>query len=285
MKPKSGILYIVATPIGNLSDITFRAVSILSTVNLIAAEDTRHSKHLLNHYQIKTPIISLHEFNEVKRSNVLLERLQHGESIALISDAGTPLISDPGYRLVKTIKEAGIQVSPIPGACAFVAALSASGLATDNFVFEGFLSAKNTERKNQLGFLLSETRTIILYESPHRIVKLLQDIDEIFPSDRKIVLAKELTKTMENFISGNAKEILQWLETDEKHQKGEFAIIVEGAVSQVQSSKIEIEKLLKILGEEMSLAKAVTLAAKITGEKKNSIYQLALKFKGLFLSE
>jgi 16S rRNA (cytidine1402-2'-O)-methyltransferase len=274
-----GTCYIVATPIGNLDDMTYRAVNILKKVDLIAAEDTRYSKILMQHYGIKTKLISAHEFNEAKRVAFFLERLKNGESIALISDAGTPLISDPGVLLVKEMREAGADVVPVPGACALIAALCAAGLPTDKFIFEGFLSAKSAKRLERLKILCEDERTIIFYEAPHRILKLMREIDVVFEETRQIVLAKELTKTFETFFSGTAKEICFWLQEDDRRQKGEFVVLVGGACKDNKEEILSKETLrvLDILLSELSVKKASELAAKITGDKKNLIYQAALE--------
>ena len=274
-----GTCYIVATPIGNLDDMTYRAVNVLKQVDLIAAEDTRYSKILMQHYGIKTKLISAHEFNEAKRVAFFLERLRNGESIALISDAGTPLISDPGVLLVKEMREAGVDVVPIPGACALIAALCAAGLPTDKFIFEGFLSAKSAKRLERLKILWEDERTIIFYEAPHRILKLMTEIGVVFEETRQIVLAKELTKTFETFFSGTAKEICFWLQEDDRRQKGEFVVLVSGACKDKKEEILSKETLrvLDILLSELSVKKASELTARITGDKKNLIYKTALE--------
>lgn len=274
-----GVLYIVATPIGNLGDMTFRAVEVLQSVNAIAAEDTRHSMHLLQHYAIKTSLISLHEHNERERVAMILERLSKGESIALISDAGTPLISDPGYVLAKEARHKGIRVVPIPGACAAIAALSASGLPTDKFIFEGFLPVKSKQRKDHLIGLLDESRTMIFYESPHRIVDLLHDMREIFGDKRPAVLARELTKMFETIRSGTLDELIEWVTHDENQQRGEIVVLLEGLKS--KEGLDEVKKILLILLESLSLKQAVDITAKLTGQRKNEIYELALQLKAI----
>lgn len=272
-----GVLYIVATPIGNLQDMSFRAVETLKSVDYIAAEDTRHSIPLLQNFGIATAIFSLHEHNERDRVALLLDYLKNGKSIALISDAGTPLINDPGYFLVQEARAKGIRVSPIPGACALIAALCASGLPTDRFVFEGFLPAKTKARCDSLTNLLSETRTIIVYEAPHRILDLLQDIQKIFGAERKVVIARELTKKFETILSGTVAEVLAVIETDANQQRGEFVVLIEGAAS--VPSIVPSEKLLALLLENLALKQAVEITAKITGERKNDLYEIALKMK------
>lgn len=223
-----GTLYIVATPLGNLQDMSFRAVSILKDVDRIASEDTRHSLPLLRHFSIQKPLISLHEHNERTRATSLLEFLKNGESIALISDAGTPLISDPGAHLVQMVREAGIQVVPIPGPCAAIAALSASGLPTDRFVFEGFLPVKGKVRRDRLDALKNETRTIIFYEAPHRIADLLEDMETTFGKDRECVLARELTKIYETIHAAPLTELQKWIKEDRYRERGEIVLLVKG---------------------------------------------------------
>jgi 16S rRNA (cytidine1402-2'-O)-methyltransferase len=275
-----GILYVVATPIGNLEDISYRAVSVLRQVGLIAVEDTRHSAKLLNHYGIDTARISLHEHNEQRRTQGIVNRLESGESVALISDAGTPLISDPGYRLVSAVRTAGLRVSPVPGACAAIAALSAGGLPTDRFVFEGFLPTKEVARRRRLRALAEETRTLVLYESSHRIVATLQDLTTCLGEDRTAVIARELTKTFETLQSAGLKVLSEWLWEDPNRQRGEFVVLVKGIEeSRQNASAKEIERLLSVLLDELPLNTAVRLAANITTEKKNHIYSLALSLK------
>jgi 16S rRNA (cytidine1402-2'-O)-methyltransferase len=273
-----GVLYVVATPIGNLGDMVPRAVETLQTVALIAAEDTRHSSRLMSHFDIKTPLIAYHDHSEQQRTQELIIRLQAGESIALISDAGTPLISDPGYRLVRSAREAGIRVVPIPGACAVIAALSAAGLASDRFIFEGFLPAKSAARIHQLETLVQETRTIIFYEAPHRILETLEDMQTVFGVDRAAVIARELTKTFETIESGTLHHLLQWVNADSDQQRGEIVILVEGSKS--KDDKVmtdEQQRIMQILLEELSIKQAASLGAKITGLKKNFLYDWALE--------
>jgi 16S rRNA (cytidine1402-2'-O)-methyltransferase len=274
----SSVLYVVATPIGNLGDITQRAISILREVDFIAAEDTRHSKRLLEHLGIRTPMKAFHNFNEAQRAAELLRLLQNGKSIALICDAGTPLISDPGYRLVSLVREHGITVHPIPGACALITALSASGLPSDHFVFEGFLPAKSSARCAQLKLLADEMRTLLFYESPHRILSSLTDMIKIFGEDRIAVIARELTKTFETIKQACLKELLDWMTNDPNQQKGEFVILIKGAEKiQDEETNHEPLRVLKILLAELPIKQASQLAAKITGAKKNWLYENALK--------
>jgi 16S rRNA (cytidine1402-2'-O)-methyltransferase len=272
-------LYIVATPIGNLQDISLRAIEILKTVDCIVAEDTRHSQSLLQHFSIKTPTIALHEHNERERTDKLLERLQKGESIALISDAGTPLISDPGYYLVREARQAGIRVVPVPGACAAIAALSVAGLATDRFLFEGFLPAKAGARLQRLEALRNESRTMIFYEAPHRILDLLKVLPEVFGESRQIVIARELTKLFETITSGTVAELIEWVAADANQQKGEIVVIIDGIKEISTEAELNAQKILNILLAELPLRQAVEIAAKITGQKKNEIYDQALRIK------
>jgi 16S rRNA (cytidine1402-2'-O)-methyltransferase len=271
-----GKLYIVATPIGNLSDMTYRAVDVLKTVNFIAAEDTRHSQRLMQHYGITTPLKSLHSHNEKEKTAWLISRLQTGDDIALISDAGTPIISDPGESLVKQVKQVGVEVVPVPGACAFVAALSASGLPAHQFSFYGFLSSKKTQREKELSALKENTQTLIFYEAPHRIFSCLESIGEIFEEDRQVCLAKELTKAFETIIKAPASELLVWLQEDERRQKGEFVILIDGADKKDHELSEQNLLLLKCLMKEMPLKQAAQITAQVTGLKKNFLYQVGL---------
>ncbi len=281
MSIEAGILYIVATPLGNLGDITQRAIDTLKTVDLVAAEDTRHSGKLLQHYGIDTPTLSVHEHNEQARIEKLLTRLQAKHSIALISDAGTPLISDPGYRLVAAARAAGIKVVPIPGPSALITALCAAGLPTDRFVFEGFLPAKSGGRQKHLQELAHETRTLIFYESSHRIVDSLNDMREMLGGDRDAVVARELTKTFETIHSGTLDELCQWVQNDNNQQKGEFVVLIKGK-QETPSEHIneEARKILTLLLAELPLKTAARITAEITGEHKNKLYQLGLEIKG-----
>ncbi len=278
-KNMTGCLFIVATPIGNLADITLRALEILKTVDLIAAEDTRHSQQLLSYYGINTPLISLHEHNERQRITELIPQLQAGKQLALISDAGTPLISDPGSLLIQALHHAQIPVVPIPGACAAITALTASGLPAQRFVFEGFLPAKGAARLQRLRELAAETRTIIFYEAPHRIIDLLTQLTEICGGERLATMARELTKTFETIRHDNLTGLTQYVNNDPNQRKGEFVLILQGAEA-VESGdeKIqELQRILKILLAEVPLKQAVSLAASITSAKRNLVYNLALK--------
>jgi 16S rRNA (cytidine1402-2'-O)-methyltransferase len=272
----TGIIYIVATPIGNLEDITLRAIRILKDVDFIAAEDTRHSLRLLNHFNISTPLVALHDFNEKQRGQALLEKVIGGAKMALISDAGTPLISDPGYTLIHQAHEKGIPVSPIPGPCAAITALCASGLPTDRFVFEGFLPPKPKQRQDRLAMLRDEPRTLIFYESPHRIIDVVNDLNTIFTGTRAVTLAKELTKTFETIYATDLLGLQQWLLEDPVRQKGEFVLIVKGQSEKEKALNLLENSVLSLLQAELPLKQAVSLTAKITGQSKNSVYKQAL---------
>ena len=272
-------LYIVATPIGNLDDITLRAINTLKQVDLIAAEDTRHSGLLLQHLAIKAKLFALHDHNEQEKSQLLIEKLKSGLSIALISDAGTPLINDPGYHLVKACRENNINVVPIPGACAAIAALSASGLPSDKFSYEGFLPAKTKARQDYLTTLLDEPRTMIFYESTHRLLDTLLDMQTIWGSDKQIVLAKELTKTWETIVNFSIIDLINWLQEDSNRQKGEFVLIVEGNNKTADAIDPKAINTLKLLLKELPLKKAAAITAEIYGLKKNQLYQLGLTFE------
>lgn len=277
----NGALYIVATPIGNLGDMTARAIEVLRAVTIIAAEDTRHSGVLLRHFGITTPCLAYHEHNERQEAQNLIERLQQGAAVALISDAGTPLLSDPGYHLVRAAHAAGIRVIPIPGASAALAALSASGLPTDRFVFEGFLPAKSAARRERLLALRSETRTLLFYEAPHRLVATLGEMAEILGHQREAVLARELTKVYETIRKDGLERLRRWVEGDPDQQKGECAVVVQGAESSSDrvDSDADIRRILGILLEELPLKQAVGMAVRITGEKRNRLYQWAVEMK------
>ena len=273
----TGVLYVVATPIGNLADMVPRAVEALQTVALIAAEDTRHSSRLLAHFDIKTPAIAYHDHSDDQRTEHILQRLLSGEHVALISDAGTPLVSDPGYRLVREARQSGIQVIPIPGACAMIAALSAAGLPSDRFAFEGFLPAKQTARCSVLQSLANETRTLIFYEAPHRILETLRDIAQIFGAEREVVTARELTKTFETIRGGPVAEITDWVAGDSNQQRGEIVLLIRGASAPTASDMhAEAERVMRVLLEDLPIKQAASLGAKLTGLKKNFLYQWAL---------
>ncbi len=273
----SGVLYIVATPIGNLDDIGLRALDTLKNVDMITAEDTRHSARLLKHFGISKNLVSLHEHNENARIEMVLEKLLAGTHIALISDAGTPLISDPGYALVKAVQDAGLKVSPIPGPCSIITALSGAGVPTDQFSFYGFLSHKNKERVDKLKAIKSQNGTLVLFESSHRILRLLEQLVEVFP-DSDIVVAKELTKVYEKFLRGTAEELLGIFAEHSSLSKGEFVVLIDNPESKMNRAPNQQDiDLLRLLLAEMPLKKAVRLASKISGKKKNALYQLALE--------
>lgn len=276
MSIEAGILYVVATPIGNLGDMTPRAVEVLQQVDRVAAEDTRHSAGLMRHFAIVTPMLSLHEHNERQKVAAMLQRLQGGENIALISDAGTPLISDPGYVLVHEAQLAGIRVIPIPGASALIAALSASGLPTDRFSFEGFLPAKGGARRKFLEALRQERRTLAFYESPHRILDSLTDMAGVFGETRQAVVARELTKTFETIRHDSLGGLLEWVRGDSNQQKGEFVILVHGSEETGEGIDPEACRIAELLAAELPLKQAAALAAKISGEKKNTLYKYLL---------
>ena len=273
-----GILYVVATPIGNLADISARALRVLREVALIAAEDTRHSARLLQHFGIDTPLVACHEHNEREQGSRLVGRLLGGDDLALVSDAGTPLISDPGYHLVRNARAAGVRVVPVPGACALIAALSASGLPSDRFVFEGFLPARSAGRRQRLQDLLEESRTLIFYEAPHRLLESLVDLREIFGAERQAVLARELTKTFETIKGVPLGELHDWVAADSNQQRGECVLLVEGwqAPEGEEAVSAEALRVLDLLLAELPLKRAAALAAEITGVRKNLLYQQAL---------
>jgi 16S rRNA (cytidine1402-2'-O)-methyltransferase len=274
--PKPGTLYVVGTPIGNLEDITFRAVRILQTVDLIAAEDTRHTGKLLQHFQVKTPQISYHEHNRNSRIPEILEHLGNSKAIALVSDAGMPGISDPGYELIKACIEVGITVVPIPGASAAITALSAAGLPTDRFAFEGFLPPKAQQRREHLENLQTESRTLIFYESPHRLPETLQDLAEAFGSDRQIVLARELTKLYEEFWRGTIADAIAHYQ--QREPQGEYTLVVAGTpATQVLLTEAELKtELQQLISQGISRSQASRQLAKFTSLSRREVYQLAL---------
>ena len=270
-------LYIIATPIGNISDITYRAIETLRLVDIVAAEDTRHSGKLLSHYQIKKPMFALHDHNERDRAKVLIEKIKGGQAIALISDAGTPLISDPGYHLVNECRDAGVDVVPIPGPSAVITALSSAGLATDRFTFEGFLPAKEKGKQDKLKALIEEKRTMVFYESPRRIIDTVKQIILILGGDRKLVIARELTKAFESFYTYPASEMLTWLEQDSNHCRGEFVLMVAGASLQDDRIPEDALNTLRLLKDQLPLKKAAALTAQIHQQKKNDLYKWGLE--------
>lgn len=277
MSINAGVLYVVATPIGNLGDMTPRAREVLAAVNYIAAEDTRHTGRLLSHFQIDTPTLALHEHNERDLAPRIVERIVAGESIALVSDAGTPLLSDPGFHLVRLARERGVKVVPVPGVSAALAALSVSGLPSDRFVFEGFLPAKSGARKQRLDALAGEDRTLIFYEAPHRILDTLTDMAAVFGARRHAVLARELTKTFETVHGDSLGALIEWVRADVNQQKGEIVLLVEGAsAGAADAIDADAQRILKVLLEELPLSQASSLAAKLTGLPKKPLYQLGL---------
>ena len=273
----SGILYIVATPIGNLSDITIRAVEILKKVDAVLAEDTRYTKKLFDHYEIDSPLVAFHEHNENEKVDYILAQIGSGKSLALVSDAGTPLISDPGYNLVLEAKKNGISVVPIPGPSALIAALSSSGIECNNFTFFGFLPSKQSARLRLLKTKKSLNETIVFYESPKRILAALMDMLEVFGEKRQVCLAKEITKSFETILNDNLVNLIEYLTSDSSHQKGEFVIII-SPVNKVDldEAQVQLEKILPILCAEMGASQAAKLAAKITGIDKKHCYKRAI---------
>ncbi|QBR50249.1 16S rRNA (cytidine(1402)-2'-O)-methyltransferase [Erwinia sp. QL-Z3] len=270
-------LYIVPTPIGNLGDITQRALTVLAGVDLIAAEDTRHTGLLLQHFAINARLFALHDHNEQYKAETLIAKLQEGQSIALVSDAGTPLINDPGYHLVRRCREAGIRVVPLPGACAAITALSAAGLPSDRFCYEGFLPAKSKGRCDTLRELEQEPRTLIFYDSTHRLLESLQDMVTVWGPDRYVVLAREITKTWESIQGAPVGELLAWVLEDENRRKGEMVLIVEGFHAEEDALPPEALRTLALLQKELPLKKAAQLTAEIHAVKKNALYKYALE--------
>jgi 16S rRNA (cytidine1402-2'-O)-methyltransferase len=280
MTNRRGVLYVVATPVGNLRDISERAIATLKGVSRIAAEDTRHSARLLSHYGIDTPMVALHEHNEREITPQLLDRLAAGDDLALICDAGTPLISDPGFCLVRAARAAGFRLVPVPGPAACIAALSVAGLPADRFVFEGFLPARATARRRRLGELRRESRTLVFHESSHRIVECLGDMADVLGGDRPAVVARELTKVFETIESGGLDALLDWLRADPDQQKGEFVVLVQGSPAVGESALDEAtHRVLAVLVAELPLKQAASLAAKITGLSRNELYARALELK------
>ena len=277
IEPSISALYVVATPIGNLHDISQRAIDTLNMVDIIAAEDTRHSRTLLAFHSIDTKLISLHEHNEKGRSVSLVEQIKLGKNVALISDAGTPLISDPGFRLVGEAHKNRVRVCPIPGPCAAIAALSASGLASDRFCFEGFLASKSHARLMRLRELHNEPRTMVFYEAPHRIVESLKSMQEVFGADRPAMLAREISKTFETIKRSGLQELADWVAEDSNQQRGEIVVLVEGdRSSSVGEVTEEAGKIMDVLLLELSKKQASSLCSQITGISKKLLYQYAL---------
>lgn len=278
-----GCLFVVATPIGNLNDITFRALEVLKQADLVAAEDTRHSGHLLDHFGIRTPMISLHDHNEESRVAQLIAALEGGKKIALISDAGTPLISDPGFRLVRAVRGQGYVVTPVPGACAAITALCASGLPTDRFLFAGFAPSRQQARQRFLEALLPREETMIFYESPKRITEFLDDAIEVMGAEREACVAKELTKMFERFVTGSLAEIRQTLEATAL-QRGEFVVMIAGApareASGVLGSNVTADQALLVATRYLPPKQACALVAELTGSDKKLLYQQWISHKG-----
>jgi 16S rRNA (cytidine1402-2'-O)-methyltransferase len=276
----SGTLYVVATPIGNLQDITLRAIEVLKTVDIVAAEDTRHSAHLLTHLGIKAKLVAVHEHNERRAGEKILDELHAGKSVALVSDAGTPGISDPGAVLVAMAREAGLNVVPLPGACAAVTALSAAGFEQPHFLFYGFLPASGAQRRKALETLRDQSAALVFYEAPHRVIESVTDMAALLGEVREILIARELTKTFETLHRCQLGEAAAWLLDDSNRQRGEFVLLVEGAPDAPPAEISEdAQRVLQLLLDELPLKQAVKLAADITGAKKNALYQLALELK------
>jgi 16S rRNA (cytidine1402-2'-O)-methyltransferase len=270
-------LYIVPTPIGNLADITQRALNVLANVDLIAAEDTRHTSRLLSHFSISTRTFALHDHNEQQKADFLIEKLQSGTSIALVSDAGTPLISDPGYHLVNRCRQAGVKVVPLPGPCAVITALSGAGLPSNRFSFEGFLPPKSKARRDCFQALANDERTLIFYESPHRINDSLSDMLAVLGGERQVVLARELTKTYETIYGAPLEALIEWLAEDPNRVRGEMVILVAGHRVNKEDLPADVLRTLTILTKELPLKKAATLTAEIHGVKKNALYKWGLE--------
>ncbi len=279
LQPKS-TLYVVSTPIGNLADITYRAVDVLNSVDVIAAEDTRHSRILLEHYHITTPTTSLHGDNEKAKTAALLRELQQGKSVALISDAGTPLISDPGDYLIQTVRAQGITVVPIPGACALITALSVSGLPTKHFRFQGFLPHKDKARRDILESLQDDRATLIFYESRHHILDFLQLARDVFGAQRHAVVARELTKQFETIRADSLAALHSWVSEDANQQKGEYVVLIAGAAQKPAEAFFSEKKILTVLCQHLPTKQAAKLTADITGGSQRDYYQQALDIKG-----
>ena len=276
MSNKSGVLYVVATPIGNLADIGQRALETLADVDLVAAEDTRHSRRLLGHYGISTRLVALHEHNERDAAGGLVEKLLHGTAVALISDAGTPLISDPGFRLVRQARRAGIEVVPVPGPCAVITALSVAGLPTDRFVFEGFLPSRSAARRTRLQALAGETRTLVFYEAGRRLAGCLDDMSAAFGGNRPVVLARELTKLHETVLEADLATLAQRIVDDPHQSLGESVLLVAGAAEPQEPGAESTRQLLAILLDEgMAVSRAAAVAARVTGQSKRALYAQA----------
>ncbi len=277
MSNEGGVLYVVATPLGNLGDITARALAVLGEVELIASEDTRRTGTLLRHFGITTPLFALHEHNERQVTEQLLGRLREGQRLALVSDAGTPLLSDPGFHLVRAAHDIGITVSPVPGPSAVTAALSAAGLPTDRFVFEGFLPSRKGARRERLQALAGEPRTLVFFEAPHRIVETLSDMAQAFGAERLATVARELTKTFETVRRAPLAELARWVAADPDQQRGELVLVVEGAPARAEALDENARHVIEVLAEALPPAQAAALAARITGLRKNLLYDHAVQ--------
>lgn len=276
----SATLYVVATPIGNVGDITLRALNVLSMADAIACEDTRNTAHLLSRYGLSKELIAAHEHNEREVAGKIIDRLQAGQRIAMVSDAGTPAVSDPGARIVDAVRTAGLRVVPLPGASASIAALSASGIVNDRFLFAGFLPAKKMQRETALHELASVQATLVFYEAPHRIIETVDALANVLEPSRRIVIARELTKLFEEIHRCTLAEAGAWLSGNANRQKGEFVILVEGATAPDDEQDAESDRILEILLAECPLKQAASLTAQITGRKKNALYERALQLKG-----
>lgn len=272
-------LYVMATPIGNAADITLRALHILSLVDVVACEDTRTTGTLLAQYGLSKELVATHQHNERRMAEQLIQRLSKGERIALVSDAGTPAISDPGYLLVEAARSAGFRIMPVPGASAAIAALSVGGLLADHFYFAGFLPAKTAARETALQSLETISATLVIYEAPHRIKETLASLYTLFGSDRRIIIAREITKLFENIHSCRLSEAQSWLDADPNHARGEFVLLVEGQPPGMDKDEKEAARILSILLAECPVSQAASLAARITGIKKNRLYEQALRMK------
>ena len=273
---KPGCLYVVATPIGNLGDLSPRAQRVLAAVTRIAAEDTRNTGALLSHFGIRTPLLALHEHNEERLAGTVVEALQRGDSIAIVSDAGTPLISDPGFDLVRAARAAGCEVIAVPGACAAIAALSISGLPCDSFLFAGFLPAKGGARRERIELLAREPRSVIVYESSHRIDDCATDLAQLLP-DRRVLLAREISKRFEQSVLCPARELPAWIAADANRTRGEFVLVIEGAPDRLDAASYDAQTLLRALLGELPAARAAKVAATLTGRPKRELYELAMK--------
>jgi 16S rRNA (cytidine1402-2'-O)-methyltransferase len=273
-------LYVVATPIGNVTDITLRALHVLMLADVVACEDTRKTGALLTRFGLTKHMVAAHQHNEREAAEKLIARLRAGERVALVSDAGTPAVSDPGARIVDAVRDAGLHVVPVPGPSAAIAALSASGLVNDRFHFVGFLPAKAKQRETELSALKSMTATLVIYEAPHRIVDCVEALGAVLEPTRQVVFARELSKLFEEIHRCQLKEALAWVKADQHRERGEFVVLVEGAAPESDAGDAEAERILNILLAECSVKQAASLAAQITGRKKNALYERALQIKG-----